>query len=388
MLAIFVMVFQDRSPRNVILLLLMLFYVVISHPITAFTFGLMIFATIVPQLFRDRDGSYSKLNIILILSVWYLFWYLRFQYFETTLGHMYDSITQMAASQYEVIGQAIDNASAVGNNPIVEIIKRYGQDMSVILLSSFGIITLFRYHSQERLRTLGSFAFPFLAIVVFMIVSVASMGFTMATRYLNYVMILGIPFVAYFTTCLFKWKAKKRNVPSIIATTLVVGVLFATMISGFLSVYPSPYNGTASYQSTQMSVEGMGWFFGHRDVGTPVVGITVAPGRYADLLLSPDEQKEQNLPYYMYRERSDGTMDDRRPPYHFGYSNNSVLGSFYSEEQILITNTKDIVQYSEIRPELGALYWEPTDFEKLLYDPTVGKIYSNSEYTMWNIYPY
>ena len=91
---------------------------------------------------------------------------------------MYDSIISRADTQYAVIGQAIRNASAVGNNPFIEIIKRYGQQILIIILSVIGAISLFyRDHSSRHYQTLRLFIFPFTLIMVFMIAMVGAQGF-------------------------------------------------------------------------------------------------------------------------------------------------------------------------------------------------------------------
>ncbi len=398
MLMIYIMAFKSGSREYIILLAVMLIAAATFHPITAFIYGLIIFAVSVSQLLARRYKGYLCFNIfpknrvnlfaILLLSIWYFFWLLQFWYFGVTINNMYDSIISRADTQYAVIGQAIRNASAVGNNPFIEIIKRYGQQILIIILSVIGAISLFyRDHSSRHYQTLRLFIFPFTLIMVFMIAMVGAQGFTMATRYLNYIMIMGVLFCAYLIVNLFNHMTKKPNLSSIAAVIVVIGITCMVMTLGLVDVYPSPYNAKGSYHTTQMSVSGMEWFFENRIIETPLVGITVAPGRYADLLLSPTERKEQNLPNYMFTEHTGGRIDDRRPPVHFGYGNSLSLGDYYDRETDFITNRQDIEYYSVTRPELGELYWQNEDFQRLSNDPKVDKVYWNSEYTMWKIRP-
>ncbi|PKL58618.1 MAG: hypothetical protein CVV34_01510, partial [Methanomicrobiales archaeon HGW-Methanomicrobiales-5] len=203
MLMIYIMAFKSGSREYIILLAVMLIAAATFHPITAFIYGLIIFAVSVSQLLARRYKGYLCFNIfpknrvnlfaILLLSIWYFFWLLQFWYFGVTINNMYDSIISRADTQYAVIGQAIGNASAVGNNPFIEIIKRYGQQILIIILSVIGAISLFyRDHSSRHYQTLRLFIFPFTLIMVFMIAMVGAQGFTMATRYLNYIMIMGV----------------------------------------------------------------------------------------------------------------------------------------------------------------------------------------------------
>lgn len=397
-LMVYVMALKDSSQQYIILLSVVILAVTIFHPITAFIFGLIIFSVFFSGLIVRRHKKYpyfesflnNRVNIfvILILGIWYFFWLLHFGYVGATIRNMYDSIILEATAQYTVIDQAIENASTVGNNPIVEIIKRYGQEILVITLSSIGVAYLFCYDRvSKNYQTLKVFTFPFLAIIAFMIVIVGAMGFTMATRDLSYIMIIGILFCAYLIVSLLVRVAEKQSFSSIVAIIIVVGIICAVMTLGFFNVYPSPFNDKASYHTTKMSISGMEWFFEHRDIDISLVGITVAPGRYADLLLSPTGRKEQNLPYYMYLKHKGGGIDDRRPPVHFGYNNSLSLGDYYACETDFITNSQDIEYYSVTRPELGVLYWQNDDFLRLANDPKVSKVYWNSEYTMWKINP-
>ncbi|HAW57504.1 MAG TPA: hypothetical protein DCX03_00585 [Bacteroidales bacterium] len=397
LLTIYIMALKSGSRGCIILLAVMLIATSIFHPITAFIFGLIIFLVSISRIFVHRYNKNLHLDIslknrvnlfaILLLGIWYFFWLLQFGYFGATVKNMYDSILE-AEVQYAVIGQAIENASAVGNNPIIEIIKRYGKQIVVISLSSAGLVSLL-YHDRlsKHYRTLRLFVIPFLGIVAFMIAMVAAQGFTMATRYLNYIMIIGVLFCAYLIVNLFNHMTKKPNFSSIAAVIVVIGIICMVLTHGFVDVYPSPYNVKASYHTTQMSISGMGWFFEHRIMDTPLIGITVAPGRYADLLLPPAGRKEQNLPNYMFMEHKGGKIDDRRPPAHFGYRNSLSLGDYYDLETDFITNRQDIEYYSVTRPELGALYWQNEDFQRLSNDPKLSKVYWNGEYTMWKVRP-
>lgn len=398
MLMVYVMALKSSSRQYVVLLSILIPSVAIFHPITAIIFGLIVFSVFLYGLIvrRYKKNSYFEPLLknhvnefaILLLCVWYFFWFLQFWYFGETIRSMYDSVIMGVGIKYSVMGQAIENASMVGNNPIIEIIKRYGQQMLVITLSFVGVTYLFCYDRlSKNYRTLRVFTFPFLVLIAFMIAMVGAMGFTMATRYLSYIMIIGILFCAYLTIGLLIRTTEKRNFHSVIVIIIVVGTICAVMTLGFFTVYPSPYNDKASYHTTKMSVSCMEWFFEHRDIEIPLIGISIAPGRYADLLLSPDDRKEQKLPYYMTVLKKDGTVDDRRPPVHFGYKISSSLGDFYNHETDLITNRQDIEYYRTTRPELGALYWQTEDFLRLANDQKVSLVYCNSEYTMWKIKP-
>ena len=386
--------FEKKKTESKILLLICLFFITVFHPISAFTFGLIIFAVYFSLLISSRYpiiGSKlfmkdsMNLSALTLLIVFFVQWLIQFAIFKTTIHNMYYYFTQIGENQYSVMPQAIDNAKFMGQNYIVEIFKRYGKYILVLSLSYIDIISLYK-HSRflKTYQTLILFSFSLTAIILFMILIISAMGFSMAMRWLDYALILGIIFCSHLIFKLLDYSVKKSSAYSSIAILLTIGIILTTMAFGILDIYPSPYNEKGSYHSTDMSIRGMEWFFDHRNTQVPLIGITTTPGRYADLLLSPDEKKKQNLPDYMYMMQIYG-IADYRPPFHFGYKSNSSLGNYYNQETDMITNQQDIKYYSVTRPELESLYWSPEDFQTLMADPKVNKIYWNSEYIIWKI---
>ena len=400
LLAVYCMTFtfDKNKPEYRLLLVICLFFITIFHPISAFTLALIIFSfyffglisfkysTIIG--FKTPMKNIMNLNILILLIVFLSQWLIHFLIFKTTINDMYYSVTQIGSSQYSVMPQAIDNARFAGQNYIIEILKRYGKHILIIIFSYIDIYLLYKHNSfsEKYQNNLKLFSFSFTTIILFMIFIVSAMGFSMAARWLDYVLILGIIFCSHLIFKLLEDSVKKSGIYSPIAILISIGIIFTVMTLGILDIYPSPYNGKGSYHSTEMSIHGMEWFFDHRNTEIPLIGITIAPGRYADLLLSPDEKIKQNLPNYMYMMQKYG-LSNYRPPFHFGYNNNSSLGNYYNQETDMITNEGDIKFYSVTRPELASLYWNLDDFRILMDDPKVNKIYSNSEYTIWKIIP-
>lgn len=117
--------------------------------------------------------------------------------------------------------------------------------------------------------------------------------------------------------------------------------------------------------------------YDHRDVTTPLTGITVAPERFADALLTPSERAVQRLSNYL--------KDKEQAPWHFGYDTYSSLTSVYDKETDLVIIPKDKALYTDIFPDMAQYRFTDQDFERLKVDPGVDFIYSNGEFDFFKV---
>ena len=397
-LMLYVMGIKRESVLYYILLVLVILAVVIYHPLSAIIIGLVMSVMclsilLVPRLLKNPNvvllNDRISIPAVVLLGVVYFIWLFQFKSFESTIANMVDVATLERSEQYAVIGKAIENTAVTRTNPFVEIVRRYGQQILIIALASTGAIYLFLYDRlSQDYRTLRTITFPFFAIIAFMITMVGVQSFTISTRYLGYIVIIGILLCAYIAIkCILNLK-EKVNIKSVAFIIVVIGTICGIMTLGIMSVYPSPLNSQGSLHTTKMSVSGMKWFFDHRDIGIPLTGISLSPGNFAFLLLTRYDREKQNLPIYMVATGAEGTIYDARPPVHFGYRNSLSLGDHYDRETDLIINTFDEEYYSVTRPELGEFYWQIEDFERLSTDPKVSKVFDNSEYRLLKVIPH
>ena len=173
----------------------------------------------------------------------------------------------------------------------------------------------------------------------------------------------------------------KRDTPiqagAIFAAIFAIVAISGLFLVGFLDLYPSPYNLGTSYHTTHSEVVGMEHVYDHRDVTVPLSGISVAPGRFADALLAPEERAIQRLPMY--------PDDEDKVPWHFGYDMTPSISSLYSRETDLVIIPKDKVIYVDIFPDMAQHRFTNQDFERLKIDPGVDSIYSNGEFDFFKI---
>ena len=163
-----------------------------------------------------------------------------------------------------------------------------------------------------------------------------------------------------------------------VATCGMVVLLVGVSLGGILKVYVSPYVLLSSYHTTQTEIDGMDWFFHNKDTATPITGLTMSAGRFADLLLTPEEKGQHRIPRYI--------PEQLRLPYHFGYDEYPQLGESYAQNTYLVLNKRDRLLYVEVFPEVQHLRYSPSKFEKLEQDPSVDKLYINGGLDVYYIH--
>ena len=159
----------------------------------------------------------------------------------------------------------------------------------------------------------------------------------------------------------------------------VIVLLVGIFLNGMHGLYPSAPGLTVTGQTTKSEVLGMTHFFEYRNVAIPVSGFHTAVGRYAYLLLSPQNKTVQNLPNYL--------KDQDRPPWHFGYDHFPSIADSYNKETNLIIMQRDKSYYRDYLPNMAKYRLTMRDFERLNNDPGASLIYSNGDFDLLTIVP-
>jgi len=120
----------------------------------------------------------------------------------------------------------------------------------------------------------------------------------------------------------------------------------------------------------------MKFFFENREMNIPLTGITIAPGRFAAMLLPPAEISAHCLPMY---------LEADRVPWHFGYDNYTSLSSLFDRETNLIITQKDKTIYTDYFPDIAQYRFSNQDFERLSRDDGISLFYSNGGFDLWSI---
>jgi hypothetical protein len=197
-------------------------------------------------------------------------------------------------------------------------------------------------------------------------------------RFIFFIGLLGTVFTTYLVTyILIRSHTGKRGFLSGLTKIVVVILLVGLFLVGLLNLYPSPYNLTYTSQTTHAEVSGMIFFLEYRNVTIPVSGIIPAPGRFVDLLLTPEKKSVQNLNWYL--------APNEVAPWHFGYDQfPSVLFSYERETNLILT-PRDKALYTDYVPDMAKYRFFSQDFERLKNDPGASLIYSNGGFDLLTI---
>lgn len=321
------------------------------------------------------------LPFLVLLLIWFIFWISLFSMWDWTVKSMYRTICleQEPSAMLDLVNQ-ISYAQGYGYNVIEQVIRRLWAPIILFVLSVISLPLLWGNFSQGRHdERLFAFYGP-LGVVA--LVMPALYLFNLAfgpLRLMFYISMLGTIFAAYFFAYLLTGERKGSGLQrSSLKTTFVILVIASLFLGGVLNLYPSPYNLTQSYQTTQSEVAGMAYIYEYRDTDIPLSGITIAPGRFAHALLTPEERAIQNLPMYLEDQ-------DRIAPWHFGYDRYASISSVYNEETDLAITQRDKLIYVDYFPDMAQYRFTDQDFEQLAGDPGINFLYSNGGFGLWKV---
>ena len=393
LLFILVKVFTTRKLQWEILLLIMVFLYPPFHPVP--TLALMItlialwlpkraFALINKDTSQTNNEGMGRFNatLLLILCIWAITWISSFFVWDSTIRNIHTLMVEGGPSHLSKLTEKITYAEGYGYSVIEQIFKVEGGIFVYIILTLICLPILWKeMHTNREINNLFSLYGPLSVFALFIIMLYFfNVGFG-PLRVLTYVVVMCTIFTGFILYKIIE-KIRQINKASLhkFALALVIILLIGVSIHGMLKLYPSPYIVSSSWQTTQTEVEGMNWFFHNRDLAIKISGISIAPGRFADLLLTPEEKRAQWLPWYWY------LAEEAKAPYHFGYNNHSSLSASYNEDVYLGLTQRDKSIYIDVFPEIAELRWYLNDFEKLEHDRGVDKLYSSGGMDVWYVH--
>jgi len=376
-----------------ILLCIVVILYPVFHPLPAVVLGLILLTLWIPQKVLDiwngiREHNINFLKIkrmnakvvipFLILLVWFILWYSFYSIWGYTINEVYSKIrAEGGPSQLMGLEEQINYAQTYGYNVVEIFLKQYSILMLLSILSLccflFLWITVSRDKKQENIFSLyGPWGIFCIFVPVLFLLNLPFGPF----RLLFYISLLGTLFAAFLiSNLLVRTRESKRHIISHLTSIFVVVVIVGLFLSGLLNLYPSPYNLTFSFQTTQSEVSGMIFFFEYHDNDIPVTGITAEVMRFADLLLPIEKKRMQHLEMI------------KDPLWHFGYNRYPSIASSYNKETNLIISQRDRVIYTDYFPNMAKLRFTQQDFEQLNNDPGASLLYSNGGFDFLTVMP-
>jgi len=259
---------------------------------------------------------------------------------------------------------------------VVELtLKMFGHNLLYILLSLGSILVIKRkfISSPLNLRNIfilfGFFMLNSLLLFLQLFASPLFFGF----QRLLFIMVSVTPIFVGFTFYEFTKEFQHQRLKSkayFFKALFMVGIILISSIVGIYSLYPSPYIRLPNHHVTNMEMNGMNWLYSYKDTNIKTISIKMN-SRFADALMGVKERTE----------RKDITQPPTNPkglvPDHFNYTYYQKLGDSYISNKYIPLSVFDKILHTQIYPQLNA--FTKTDFKKLNHDPTVSKLYTNSE---------
>jgi hypothetical protein len=377
----------------IILTLILAIFIVFTHPlVTLFLLTFLISYQILFLAKRKNNFTISYLsnpaffsgisNLIIIISISFLAWYLNFHSFLKMFSTVVDALfdkgqTTIVDSQVGLVQSS--NASMLEISELL--IKEYGHFIMYLLIASccfVFILNKLRSKSVEELDTLYGFQFLMSVLfglsmifgyfIVFELIRAFSFAIIMSTIF------IGIIFGKLYENANFKTRRKWINV-------FVVIIVCSSSIIGFFNVFESPWIKQASPDINMKMKNGLDWSLTAMNESIPLASDFTSLYKY-ELYHSQfnNNQSTNNLEYTI--------LDNISIPSHFGYdTNNTLLASFGYNARYLIVYQYIINKYKYALKSQQFKYpiFLKSDFQKLNNDSTTNKLYMNGEFELWYI---
>lgn len=375
-----------KDPTWKILLVIIVVFYPIFHPVPSIAL-LIVFVTIwIPnkiyisinhnaKRFENfKDIQNLKITLCLLLFIWWITWLSSYGIWQGMIYSMNTLINEGARSNLELLAGTISYGQYYGYSPIEQFFIRFGGLSLIISATFFAFPPIFNGCRLEKKEVfmLRSLYGPAVSILVFATILFGlSLPFS-PIRFSSYLFVFGTIFSGYLMHNLLS-NIKIKN----IIKAFVIIVIIILVLNGLLKLYPSKITLETNSQTTHSEVEGFNWTFNHMDLDNKLYGISIAPGRFVDFLLSPKIRLAKGIPYYLIYDKI---------AYHFGYDNHTSIRQLYEKSLYMPLTQRDKLMYVETYPELAEQMWRPSDFCKLDDDIGIIKLYSNGGFDLWMIH--
>lgn len=329
----------------------------------------------------DSIESIDKFNVdfSLFLIIWGIFWISSFRVWTMTMQRLRGLLLLGGPTHFSLLMGMMRFAGNNHYNIIEYVLKMLGGTLVYMIITIASIPFLWKeLHTNKENISLIALYGP-LSIISSCIMMFYFLNLIFGPlRLIVYINLMCSIFTGFI---IFKIIEKTRSINKKYISNLILGfiVIFIVVIFavGVQIIYPSSYILSTSWHTTKTEVDGMGWFVHNMDSRIGITGISIAPGRFADFLLTPEAKKNQIIPWYL--------SDEMKVSPHFGYNDHSSLSELYDKDVYLIIPRKNKSIYVDVVPEMAKDGWYPSDFDKLENDKGLDKLYMNGEFDVWYV---
>ena len=334
-----------------------------------------------PQ-FNSGDASTELrggvMNPSIIEFIIFITWYSAFSAFAGTARTINNWLLyQMGEPPIEEMLHILERANLTAYEFIRLSIKMYGTYLLYGILSIVICVIILKEIFSERKIKLNQLIFLLLFITLGTLTLACTFGDLVLKggrvfKYLLFASTILNGLGIYGLAKKDKAKSSKSNkfMRKKLITSIVIIILVASMSIGLFNLFFSPRIHLFNQQVTGMELEGIGWFFDHRNQELLIDDIAVGQKRFADALLGlrvPNKNIRTGI----------ATI----PPDHFDYINNTMYGESYKKDRYFLNNKLSKIYYPKVHPRYSD-QWRFTqdDFDRLSKDPGVNRIYINGEF--------
>ena len=240
------------------------------------------------------------------------------------------------------------------------------------LIFAIYIFNIWRRHTSEH-KLKFYHIFLFIGFLIFAVLSAITLfshtpiGFG---RVLKFVLFFSSVFVGLCFYLLFeKSKSNKKCFKSISLWIILIVLLYFSTFN----FYFSPIIRLPNEQVSEIEINGMAWFFDHRNEEMLIQDIGLIQRRFHNAIIGISIPTK-NIRYGA----------DTLPVDHFEYINKTSLGDYYEDQRYLLISILGRIAYPELHPKYEK-QWRFTadDFCMLEKDNTVLRIYDNGNLNVY-----
>lgn len=385
---IFYLYFNRNKVSYSILLVIYLILIPFSHPLTTimlFVFFLTI--ELSKNLYYRKNLRYKiSINSLLILLITFFTWISTSYIFARSLSNLGHWIRGELYAPSGTIVLSLDKLKLSLSERIILFLKMYGSELILISLSILACyILLKKFRSGSNYQDGNIFAIfgcEFVAIILFFVFMFTGDPNFQAMRSLTFIFFLTVPLGGYGLSELIKIIKSLSFKKYLITTFMIIFILTAGAMTGFLALYDSPniYQPSAGVMKSELS--GWNWFFQNKVQSNYTYTQNnlrleaSSSWRYSEMLYGCQATNDSDVGKYEGWEVV---------PDNLGYDSYKNLGANYSNYKYFPLLKKDELSYTEIWYKVGR--YNKKDFDKLQSDISVFKIYSSGDQEIWFIKP-
>jgi hypothetical protein len=378
--------YSNHYLKYSIMFYILLVLIVFVHPLGClFIIGLFVllgisfaFYNLLLKRINIRDNSttinwVSTLAPTSILIVLFFAWYFRFKMINESINNFFLwFINRGGVSPLATVVREGQNSNLNMLQIVHLILNTYGHVILFTILSliALGIIGK-KLLSKHKVPTLGEiyFSLCFLAFSLFYITTLLG-NFIVTGQTLRVfcwalfasILLNGIVF--------YEWISKLRNHINITFITILTIVIIISSIVGLFTEYNSPSQRTTGDQVTLASMDAMQWFYDNKARLNTIYYDQIVY-RAADYLYGTDSAKPVTIGNFL------------PVPNDLGYEKYGSIADYFDQNIYLVFIRRDL-ESKKLFPTVGIYTW--SDYNQLLSDPGVGRIYSDGDTEIMEVF--